>query len=169
MRAEFRISRALFGQILSDLARPHPVADERVGFVFCRFGMAIAARTLILAHEYMAVLDDEYIDSRAFGALIRGSAFRRALEFTLTEPFGIFHIHLHPHYGPPKPSRIDLNESRKFVPDFFHVQSQLPHGALITSLDSIAGRAWLTPTSRPMTFDKTTVVGSPLAIWSNRR
>ena len=70
MKATLRITRVLLADIQRDLERPHDFASERVGFVFCRFGSTGAAGLVVLAHEYMPVADDHYIDDARFGALI---------------------------------------------------------------------------------------------------
>lgn len=165
MKASLRITRVLLADIRRDLERPHEFASERVGFVFCRFGLTKTTGLVVLAHEYMSVADDDYIDDGRFGALIGAGAFRRALERSLGAALGIFHIHMHAHAGLPSPSGIDLIESRKFVPDFFHVHNTLPHGTLIVSRNAISGRVWRTETSRPVPFSATTVVGAPMAFW----
>ena len=50
---------------------------------------------------------------------------------------------MHEHSGRPSFSRTDLREQIKFVPDFFKVRPQLPHGAIVLSHDRAAGRVWL--------------------------
>ena len=132
MKMTLRITRILLDDIRRDLERPHEFASERVGWVFCRFGSTNSAGLLVLAHEYMPVADDHYIDDGRFGALIGAAAFRRARERTLDDALGIFHVHMHAHAGPASPSAVDLTESRKFVPDLFHVQSTLPLAATQT-------------------------------------
>lgn len=162
MTVAFRITRAMLNNVRRDLERPHEFAFERVGFLFCRFGSLKSNGLVVLAHEYMPLLDNEYIDDPRYGALIGASGFRRALERTLREPLGIFHIHLHAHLGSPAPSRIDLRESAEFVPDFFHVRELLPHGVLIASDDSISGRMWLTERTQPTPIAAFNVVGAPM-------
>ena len=40
MKVEIKLTGSLYKKILRDLARPHPFAAERVGFVFGRTGVA---------------------------------------------------------------------------------------------------------------------------------
>ena len=162
MRATFRIASGMLDDLRRDLERSHEFAFERVGFVFCRFGSLGSDGIVILAHAYMPLLDEEYIDDSRFGALIGPGAFRRALEYSLESPVGIFHMHMHSHEGPPTPSRIDLDESAKFVPDFFHIRGRVPHGALIASRNSMSGRIWISPTGRPTPIAEIGIVGAPL-------
>jgi hypothetical protein len=162
MNVRFRITADLLHAVRNDHVRPHAHAAERVGFVLCRFGSIQSGGFMILAHDYMSVLDSDYLDEPQFGASIGANAFRRVLERTLSDPMGIFHVHLHPHRGIPKPSRIDLTETAVFVPDFFHVQGHMPHGALILSDDDASGRVWLAESARPTSISSITVVGVPL-------
>ncbi len=134
--------------------------------MLCRFGRLGPARIVVLAWDYMGVHDDEYINDRGFGALIGPEPFRRVLERTLIEAVGVFHVHMHEHRGIPSPSQIDLRETAKFVPDLFHVRSDLPHGALILSKDSLSGRVWLGERMRPISITTVSVVGAPLTGWS---
>ena len=76
MIVTLRIRRALLADIRCDLERPHEFAFERVGFVFCRFGSTKTGGLVVLAHEYMPVEDEHYIDDSRFGALI-GADTRR--------------------------------------------------------------------------------------------
>lgn len=162
MRLSLRITGEMLKRIIKDLERPHSFAFERVGFLFCRFGWLDAGSIVALAHAYMPVSDEDYIDDPSFGALIGSTAFRRALGRTIEDALGIFHVHCHAHRGPPFPSRIDVREAAAFVPDFFHVRSDLPHGALILSEDSAWGRAWLAETAQPIPISDVVVVGAPL-------
>ncbi len=74
----------------------------------------------------------------------------------------MFHIHLHDHTGIPKFSKTDSREAAKFVPDFFNVQPNFPHGALILSKDSVVARCWYRLTETPAWISKITFVGSPM-------
>ncbi len=70
-------------------------------------------------------------------------ALRKALEIALLNPVGMFHVHMHLFPGRLWFSRIDLREQLQFVPDFFKVRPNMPHGALVLSPQTAAGRAWL--------------------------
>jgi hypothetical protein len=54
-------------------------------------------------------------------------------------------VHMHEHKGQPGFSSTDRREQLKYVPDFFKVRRQLPHGAIVLSHDRAIGRAWLNP------------------------
>ena len=162
MRTTFRITRRLLEGIRKDLRRRHAHAHERVGFITCRFGLAGRPELLCLAHDYFPVADEDYIEDRMFGALISSAAFRKAMQLAYTYNVGLFHVHLHDHHGVPTPSGIDVRETAKFVPDFFHVRPNLPHGALVLSSDSLSARIWLKAAAKPKPIDQFSIVGAPL-------
>lgn len=161
MRFTFKITRHLLERIRADLRRTHAHALERVGFITCRFALIGGHDLLCLAHGYLPVADEDYIEDKRFGALIGSAAFRKAMQLAYTQDVGLFHVHLHDHDGVPLPSGIDERETAKFVPDFFHVRPNLPHGAIVLSSDSLSGRIWLN-NAKPQAFHDLTVVGAPL-------
>lgn len=161
MKDYFKITSGLVHQLRDDLRRPHPFAAERVGFITCRAAMSPSG-LMILAHQYYPVADEDYVENKRYGALIGPAAFRKALQVAYSLDVGLFHIHLHAHRGRPSPSRIDLHETKRFVPDFFHVRPKLPHGALIVSNDSISGRFWHPDRQLPRPINEFVVVGAPL-------
>lgn len=52
---------------------------------------------------------------------------------------------MHEHRGRPTFSPTDRREQLNFVPDFFKVRPQMPHGAVVLSHDMANGRLWLNP------------------------
>jgi hypothetical protein len=163
MKIIFRIPNRLLNSIRTDLARRHPFAYERVGFVTCRAALT-TDDLLILASAYETVPDDEYIKDDSVGAMMGPKAIHRALQLALNgghEDMAVFHVHLHPGSGRPYFSRLDLKENTNFVPDFFHTAPKMPHGAIVLSKDGAAGRAWLTEDARPQSIE-ITAVGFPL-------
>lgn len=144
MKTIFRATDRFLQEVRQDLARPHRFAAERVGFISIR--AASAGRSLVLLAEgYHAVGDDDYIDDATVGAMMGQEAIRKALNVALLQPVGMVHVHMHEHRGRPGFSSIDLREQLKFVPDFFKVLRQMPHGAMVLSHDRAAGRIWLDP------------------------
>jgi len=139
---------------------------QRVGFFRCRFGLTASNRVLILVHDYHSVADDDYIDDDRFGALIGSNAFRKAMQFAYDSDVGLLHVHLHNHYGIPRPSNTDLRETRAFVPDFFNVRPNVPHGAVILSRDKMSGRLWSPSDRQPYQIDRIVSVGTPLRFLS---
>jgi hypothetical protein len=130
--------------VKDDLIRPHQFAAERVGFISIR-----AASTgnclVLLAEGYHPIADDDYINDRTVGAMMGQEAIRKGLNIALLQSVGMFHVHMHDHTGRPDFSPTDLREQLKFVPDFFKVFCQLPHGAIVLSHDCAIGRVWLNP------------------------
>ena len=138
MNIHFKLTTRMEARLRNDLERSHPHASERVGFVSARFGWADHG-LLIVANDYYSVADSDYEIDGAVGARINGTAFRGALQMALSANVGMFHVHLHEHNGLPRPSAVDWTEWERFVPNFWHVRPDLPHGALILSADRIAG------------------------------
>jgi hypothetical protein len=163
MKVHFKITLELLDRIRVDLRRNHAYAYERVGFLFVRVGQVGSDGVIILAHSYVPVQDDHYEKSDEVGALIGPLAFQAALQHAYFHEVGAFHVHMHDHMGTPWFSRVDLRESKKFVPDFFNVRPHLIHGAVVLSGDSLAGLCW-----HPQRHDEAsrisdfTVVGQPL-------
>jgi hypothetical protein len=144
MKVLFRATDRFLHDVRRDLARPHLFAAERVGFISIR--AATARRTLLLFPEdYYPVADDDYIDDPTVGAMMGQEAIRKALNVALLQPVGMLHVHMHEHRGRPSFSYVDLREQLQFVPDFFKVRREMPHGAIVLSHDRAVGRLWPDP------------------------
>jgi hypothetical protein len=160
MTITFKITRQLFAAVCDDLRRPHSFAAERVGWLRCRVGNAPDGGLLVLAHDYCPVADDQYVRDRSVGAMMGSAAIRAALQLALKGDTCVFHVHLHDHNGQPGFSTTDARETAKFVPDFWHVSPNLPHGAVIFSNDSMCGRCWY-PGGAAVEITKFVIVGAP--------
>jgi len=160
MKAAFKITYKLFAVIKADLLRRHAFAAERVGWLTCRVGDAVDGTLLTLAHDYHPVEDLDYIDDRSVGAMMGPAAIRKAMQLALTSKAAIFHVHMHDHLGRPGFSGTDSRETAKFVPDFWNVRPELPHGAIVLSRDSACGRCWY-PGRRVVEISKFVIVGAP--------
>lgn len=127
--------------VRSDLMRAHDFAHERIGFISTR---AAAGRdhTVLLAEDYHPVADEDYIHDPMVGARIGQDALRKALNLALLNPVSVLHVHMHMEGRRLWFSHIDLTEQLKYVPDFFKVRRTMPHGALVLSPRSAAGRIW---------------------------
>jgi hypothetical protein len=142
MRCTYRLRQNLLGRVHEDLNRQHPFAAERVGFLFGRAARIGNDGLIILATEYEPIADDDYVDDPSVGAMMDATAIRKALERALNGGAGdlsVFHVHRHEHDGAPWFSSIDLCESAKFAPSFFHVAPKIPHGVIVLSHDQAAG------------------------------
>jgi hypothetical protein len=162
MRIHFKLTRRLHNQILDDLGRPHAFAAERVGFISCR-PASTPTGLVLLAASYEPVADEHYLPDESVGAMMGPDASRTALRFSYNHHVSMFHVHLHDHTGVPGFSKTDVRETANFIPDFFHVQPSLPHGAIILSRDSAAGRCWIARSQSPVRISKITFVGTPLS------
>ena len=169
MNIVFRISRDLLKIVRRDLARPHPFASERVGFLVCRLGSVGHHEVVILAQSFQSIADDDYVESDSVGAMMGSAAIRKALQIAYSDRTSMFHVHMHEHFGQPGFSLVDLRESAVFVPDFWHVCPSHPHGALVLSKDSATGLCWYPGIRHPLPIGEIVVVGAPMEIIPNAR
>jgi hypothetical protein len=168
MTVIFRARDDLLADVRRDLQRPHPFAAERVGFLLCRAGGLAGGGVVVLAADYRAVEDDDYVDDRRVGAMMGPGAIRKAMQRAYNggaQDVSLFHIHMHEHRGVPGFSRVDLTEAVKFVPDFFNAVPAMPHGAIVLSLDRAAGLCWPKRGAGPEPIGRFASVGAPLCVW----
>ncbi len=162
MSVLFRATAEFMRQLHTDLMRPHPFAAERVGFISVRAAQG-QDRLVLLAENYYPVEDRDYVPDLHVGAMMGQEAIRKALEIALLQPVGMFHVHIHEHHGRPRFSATDLREQLKFVPDFFKVRPQMPHGAIVLSYDRALGRTWMGPQTI-VGIDEFNIVSSRLVV-----
>ena len=161
MKISFKLPRGLLSRIQKDLHRHHPFAYERVGFITFRAAHA-GEDLLILAYGYESIPDEEYVRSKSVGAMMGPEAIHRGMNLAFNhgeENVSVFHVHHHSGRGVPYFSGTDTRETAKFVPDFFHAASGMPHGALILSDDRATGRIWTSEDVGPHPFDKIICTG----------
>jgi hypothetical protein len=164
MSINFKITRLLLHQIRTDLARPHPFAFERVGFISA--GVATAGSNLwLLAREYRPVDDNDYLPDHSVGAMMGPEAIRKALQWAMRTGQAMFHVHTHGGDGLPGFSGTDLREHSRFMPNFFQFACKSPHGALVLSNSAANGVIWLKPKSASIPIDRFTEVGMPIKMW----
>jgi len=161
MRVAFKITRRLVAGVQADLRRPHAFAAERVGWLRCRVTDSPAGSLLVLAHDYFPVEDSDYVEDWSVGARMGSAAIRKALQLAYDTKTALFHVHLHDHRGRTWLSPVDSREAAKFVPDFWHVRPEMPHGTLVLSRDSAAGRCWL-PGGQVVEIGEIIIVGAPV-------
>ncbi len=160
MKTTFKITRKLFESIKSDLLRPHAFAHERMGWIRCRVANFSKNCLLILAHDYYPVDDLDYIKTLKAAAMMNSTAIRKALQLALNQKISIFHVHLHNHAGATGFSMTDREETNKFIPPFLNVRPEMPHGAVVFSQTSIAGRCWYRE-GQIINLNKLVIVGEP--------
>src|SRR5437868_7002801 len=115
MKTQFilRLAAPFYEQVRADLARPHPFAAERVGFLFTRMGTGSPGTTLLFPVVYLALPDEQYVEENdpEVGAAITGGAIRGAMLQVLQTGMGAFHVHVHAyHRGQPRISPADCRD-----------------------------------------------------------
>jgi hypothetical protein len=171
MSIQFKLSGALYREIMCDLERPHRFAAERVGFVSGRMGSLSAGGKLVLITRYHCIPDDCYIDDPDVGARINSEAITRAMHAvyhgrSLRE--GIFHVHLHQHHGEPRPSKTDWRETPKMMPGFQAIGRQAAHGMILVSADHAVAWVWLPGQGEPTIADSISVIGIPIRVFERK-
>lgn len=159
MRIQFRIAALLLDEIRADLARPHPFAFERVGFIIARCTHSTSG-IIILAARYVVVPDEGYEHDESVGAMMNQVTIFSAMQLAFTEKVSIFHVHEHPGIGTPRFSNTDQRENAKFTQSFINVRPEYPHGALVLSANSLAGVCWVPGARTSSRIDQFTAVGS---------
>ena len=166
MKIVFKISRTLLHTVRNDLARQHPFAWERVGFLGGNPGVLGHNEVVILAQSYHPVDDVDYVRADSVGAMMGSTAIRKALQIAYSNRMSMFHVHVHEHFGRPSFSHVDLQESAVFMPDFWHVCPSHPHGVLVLSKDSASGLCWYPGIRHPLLIEEIVVVGAPMEVIS---
>ena len=160
----FKMTSQLFSEIQSDLHRRHAFAHERVGCVGAGLALHGGCCT-VLAHSYTPVVDEDYLDDPSVGAMMGPDAMHKAMAWAFEQGVALFHIHAHGGSGVPGFSGIDLRESAKFVPDFFKVRPERPHGAIVLSNTHAFGRIWLGRKLAPQRIDEFRLIGPRCRKW----
>jgi hypothetical protein len=142
MTIVFRATDDFMARVRKDLSRDHPFAHERVGFITVR-AISTSEQLVLFAQDYEPVSDSDYLRDDSVGAMIGQEALRKALEIALLHPVGVFHVHQHLFSKRLWFSHTDLREQLRFVPDFFKVRPNMPHGAIVLNPLAAAGRAWV--------------------------
>lgn len=161
MSIEIKATGRMLAEIHADLARPHPFAHERVGFLTCGI-VDDRGSLLLLARDYRPVEDDDYLRDPNVGAMIGPNAMRKALQFAYAARSALIHVHSHGGHGVPGFSSVDLRENQKFIPSFFNLLPQMPHGAVVLSGDSACGQLWLNANRAPIPISKFRSLGAPM-------
>jgi hypothetical protein len=151
-----------------DLDRQHDFAFERVGFM-----LAAATQTtsglMLIVQDYLPVSDADYERSLSVGAQIGSDAMRKAIQAAYRPSRSLLHVHTHHGSGTPSFSGVDLRSAERFVPGFFNPIPKMPHGLVVLSDDSAAGKVWLGDDGRQISISQFIRVGAPYwRAWSSR-
>lgn len=168
MKTSLKIPKAFLDGIHVDLSRAHKFAHERVGFIACSLSKT-ADGQMLMANTYLPVADDDYEDVPKVGAMMGSAAIRKALEYAYNHPVSIFHVHRHDHRGRPQFSKIDVSEGAKFIPDFWNVSANLPHGLLVLSKNAATAAVWDPSTKSPRYVEEICIIGRPLMTFRSQQ
>ena len=165
---EIKMTGLLYQEIKKDLARPHPFAAERVGFVFGKLGSLSGKSKAVILTRYHSIPDDQYEEDDTVGARIgseaMGTAMQAIFKGRITKE-GIFHIHVHEHQGPTGMSRVDADGLPPMMPGFQAMGRTAAHGIIILSHDHGSGWTWLPGASEPIVADAMTVIGPSVRVF----
>jgi hypothetical protein len=168
MKTEIKLIGNLYNQVLQDLARPHPFAAERVGFVFGRMGTLTDRGIVILLNRYHSIPDNQYIEDSTVGARIDSEAITWAMQAVYhgrPTREGLFHVHVHGHKGETGMSAVDSREISKIILGLQSVGRAAVHGIIIFSLDHGSSWVWLPACKEPRRIDCISVIGSPVWVF----
>lgn len=165
MKIHVRMSKKLESTVRSDLARSHPFAAERVGFLFAKSVRIAEDEFLILVARYVSVPDDEYVSDKWVGAKIGSAAILRAMQEAMDTTAGAFHIHTHDFSSVPEFSGTDRRSAALLIPSFQTVVPDSAHGAFLFGSTGCIANVWLPGRSKPSRATRISIVGHPLGIY----
>lgn len=173
-----KLTKEFHSRALADLHRPHPFADERIGFLACR-SLTRGRATIFFGCDYMTVADDDYLEDDSVGARIGGNAIRAAMHLAISRMCSVFQVHTHGGTERPVPSPSDRAECPGVARSLHNAFPGAPHGWLILGHRSVYAEA-ISPANTWHTFTELSVVGMPMIfrekkpspirkVWWNRR
>jgi hypothetical protein len=107
----------------------------------------------------------KYLNDRSVGAMMGPDAIRKALQWARADAVGLFHVHTHCGSSLPGFSGVDLREQAKYVPNFFQLAPQCPHGAIVLSDQFAYGHIWLDGGKPHEIITDFVEVGIPIRKW----
>ena len=168
---EIKMTGLLYEELKEDLARPHPFAAERVGFVFGKLGSLPEDGKTVVLTRYHSIPDTQYEEDDTVGARIGSGAMTAAMQAVFqgrAAREGIFHIHIHDHQGPTGMSRVDAHDLPPMMPGFQAMSRSAPHGIIILSRDHGSGWVWLPDQDEPIYTKSITVIGTPIHVFQQK-
>ena len=158
---KFKIPKSLKNEIVKDLEQVHEYAYERVGFMLTR-SYKNDKEIMILAYDYHSVANEHYINDDQVGARINSDAIRAAMQVSLTEQCGIFHVHRHSHMGKPSESFSDEEGIHPMMASISRVNLNEKSGYLILSEDSAMCKVYSKDNDAFLEADIYSEVGYPM-------
>ena len=160
MTITIKITSSLIREIRKDLSRPHAFAYERIGFITAACAWYNERDLMLICREYEAVSDQDYLNDKSAGAVIGSDAIRKGLQKAYSTKSALLHVHTHHGFGRPSFSTTDLESAAQFVPSFFNISPQVPHGILVLSDNSAKGLIWFDKFSPPYKTENFIEVGN---------
>ncbi len=163
MSVVVRIRREFHAALVSDLQRQHPIAHERVGWIFAKHALAGREESLLFPVEYKPVEDENYVPDRSVGACFNATAIRAALQHSRSTGLSCLQVHLHDHSGHTGFSGIDIATIDELAPSFRSIAPATVQGGLVLSRDSATARIWLPGLAKPAR-SRVVIVGFPMRL-----
>jgi hypothetical protein len=162
---QLRVPTDLLLKMRTDLRRPHPFADERVGLLATVSVDSELVGRMVLARDYISIPDDGYVEDGNVGARINTDTVRMAVKLAhggQRSRLGVLHVHLHPHSGLPVLSRTDRREIPRFVRGLVNVSNVGTHGFVVLSDDAAVASFRLPGSAALVSADVVIGVGDPM-------
>jgi hypothetical protein len=163
MRVVIRIPQSFLDSVIEDLSRPHPLAAERVGFIFTKSSRAGPGQVIVLPTTYTPVDDKHYIDDPTVAVRINSDAIRMAHQRSRDSSHGCLHVHMHPGSSRPWFSRVDLETLQGLSPSLRRMASAAVHGGLVLAGTRASGLVWAPGEARPAEAD-VSIIGFPMTL-----
>jgi hypothetical protein len=157
-----KLTEALLCDMKADLARMHPFAHERVGFITAGADFSLQGDLTLFCRHYFPVADENYEHSHRVGAQIGSEAMRKAAEIAYNTRSTLLHVHMHEGRGRPEFSKTDAESGFQFVPGFFNVQPKMPHGLVVLNESGARGLLWTSKNSNPFYVSDFIKVGTQI-------
>lgn len=161
---KLRITETTMRYIRTELAKPHPFAYERVGFLYLRQG-EYDKGVVLVATSYESIPDNQYIYDPSVGAKINSDAIRNSMQRIMDTGESAMHIHMHEHVGSPTFSFTDKANFKHLIPSFKKVGINGVHGAAVLSVNDILAIAWLPKSEKPIVIEEISVIGFPMIFY----
>lgn len=163
MRAVIRIPKGFLDSLVEDLVRPHPLATERVGFIFTKTALAGPGQAIVLPTSYAPVEDEHYLDDPTVAVRIGSDAIRLAHQRSRDTGHGCLHVHMHPGVSRPWFSRVDLATLHGLSPSLRRMAPKATHGGVVLAGSRASALVWTPGEAGPSEAD-VSIVGFPMRL-----